>query len=137
MPPFNTSEYHTPQKCNSSQLRAFFRSVLPSRSRRSRLRERSRFRSSFRSSFLSFSLPPLSSLPLSSLGFSRSRSRSFSFSAFFSSSMSFFFFFEGLPKRPGPRPPPKRRGSQPSTVRPLSTSTITRRESIFFPSPCL
>lgn len=34
---------------------------------------------------------------------------------------------EGPPWRPGPRPPPRRRGSHPSTVRPRSTSTITRR----------
>lgn len=33
----------------------------------------------------------------------------------------------GPPWRPGPRPPPRRRGSHPSTVRPRSTSTITRR----------
>ena len=34
---------------------------------------------------------------------------------------------QSRPWRPGPRPPPSLRGSQPSTVRPRSTSTMTRR----------
>lgn len=35
-----------------------------------------------------------------------------------------------VPCRPGPRPPPRRRGNQPSTVRPRSTSTMTRRPRV-------
>lgn len=46
-------------------------------------------------------------------------------------------FTSGPPLRVPPRPPPSRRGSHPFTVRPRSTSTRTRRESIFFPSACL
>lgn len=46
-------------------------------------------------------------------------------------------FTSGPPLRVPPRPPPSRRGSQPLTVRPRSTSTRTRRESIFLPSACL
>ena len=43
----------------------------------------------------------------------------------------------GAPLLVPPSPPPRRRGFQLFTVRPRSTSTTTRRPSIFFPSAYL
>eukprot|EP00962_Isochrysis_galbana_P003631 scaffold1038_cov122-Isochrysis_galbana.AAC.4 len=45
--------------------------------------------------------------------------------------------FGALATRVEPSPPPNRRGFQLRTVRPRSTSTRTRRPSIFLPSACL
>ena len=113
------------------------RSRLPSRSRsRSRLRLRLRLLPRWRSRSRSRSL---------SLSRSRSRSRSLSGAAGGSWSAVGGSTAPGArpedrtfanlpPLREPPRPPPRRRGSQPGTRRPRSTSTTQRRFPILRPS---
>ena len=64
-------------------------------------------------------------------------SRYLSFSRTLSSRPECLIFTSTPPRRVPPRPPPKRRGNHPFTVRARSTSTNTRLPSIFLPSACL